>query len=570
MFSSAVATAFASMRLYELTKPKPKQNGLIFVVDVSGSMSLDADIFKANAEARGTRMDLARYAIKCAYDLTGSMNIGLYPFTDTPINSLPIGKHSAEELKKYMENTLNPKCGTILLPVLKQAVNDAINAHINDVTVLTDGELEDSKDVMEYLKNVNIYNPNIKVNFIALGAQVPTKTAGMASITNGSYYMNFNAGRTNGTVIDFMTNMLTECVMNNTNADYIIINQIRVSFIEMINKLIECLDTNNKDRDDAALSIVNTYETYLKSLPNVPNYVFEELSGASEIRKLITIPKAYGIWGKHHLQYLSNALTNMNASISESSPILTMFNTDIRNELMKQYETYVLDSSVNVIIPVAVARGSAQQRLPTPTPTTTPTPTPTYYNYSGGCFTSTTRVHKVVPSTGKEIQTTAGEIKKGDNVVVGYDANGNPITSCILCVIIVYYTGDLFNGLTPYHPIRLFDKNGGKITYIFAKDMTNVIVTRVVNEPVYDFLFDSKAKFGYFTSTLNGIQVQILTLGHGITEGDANHEYFTNYTKNYNAAEQHPGFVNGLIDSHHTIYTRDPETHYITNIEYKI
>ena len=563
MFSSAVATAFSSMSLNKLTKP----NGLIFAVDVSGSMRLDAD---TGIEACGTRMDLARHAIECADDITGKrMNIGLYPFTDTPINSLPIGKHSAEELKKYMENTLNPKCGTILLPVLKQAVNDAINAHINDVTVLTDGELEDSKDVMEYLTIVHTANPNIKVNFIALGAQVPTKTAGLASITNGSYYMNFNAGRTNGTVIDFMTNMLTECVMNNTNADYIIINQIRVSFIEMINKLIECLDTNNKDRD-GALSIVNTYETYLKSLPNVPNYVFEELSGASEIRKLITILNAYGIWGKHHLQYLSNALTNMNASISESSPILTMFNTDIRNELMKQYETYVLDASAKVIIPVAVARGSAQRRLHTSTPTPTPTPTPTYYNYSGGCFTSTTRVHKVVPSTGKEIQTTAGEIKKGDNVVVGYDANGNPITSCILCVIIVYYTGDLFNGLTPYHPIRLFDKDGGKITYIFAKDMTNVIVTRVVNEPVYDFLFDSKAKLGYFTSTLNGINVQILTLGHGITEGDANHEYFTNYTKNYNAAEQHPGFVNGLIDSHHTIYTRDPETHYITNIEYKI
>ena len=559
MFSSAVATAFSSMSLNKLTKP----NGLIFAVDVSGSMRLDAD---TGIEACGTRMDLAKHAIKCAYEITGnSINFGLYPFTDTPINSLPIGKHSAGELKEYMENTLNPKCGTILLPVLKQAVNDAINAHINDVTVLTDGELEDSKDVMKYLTIVHTANPNIKVNFIALGAQVPTKTAGLASITNGSYYMNFNAGRTNGTVIDFMTNMLTECVMNNTNADYIIINQIRVSFIEMINKLIECLDTNNKDRD-GALSIVNTYETYLKSLPNVPNYVFEELSGASEIRKLITILNAYGIWGKHHLQYLSNALTNMNASISESSPILTMFNTDIRNELMKQYETYVLDASVNVIIPVAVARGSSQRRLHT----STPTPTPTYYNYSGGCFTSTTRVHKVVPSTGKEIQTTAGEIKKGDNVVVGYDADGNPITSCILCVIIVYYTGDLFNGLTPYHPIRLFDKDGGKITYIFAKDMTNVIVTRVVNEPVYDFLFDSKAKLGYFTSTLNGINVQILTLGHGITEGDANHEYFTNYTKNYNAAEQHPGFVNGLIDSHHTIYTRDPETHYITNIEYKI
>ena len=559
MFSSAVATAFSSMSLNKLTKP----NGLIFAVDVSGSMRLDAD---TGIEACGTRMDLAKHAIKCAYEITGnSINFGLYPFTDTPINSLPIGKHSAGELKEYMENTLNPKCGTILLPVLKQAVNDAINAHINDVTVLTDGELEDSKDVMKYLTIVHTANPNIKVNFIALGAQVPTKTAGLASITNGSYYMNFNAGRTNGTVIDFMTNMLTECVMNNTNADYIIINQIRVSFIEMINKLIECLDTNNKDRD-GALSIVNTYETYLKSLPNVPNYVFEELSGASEIRKLITILNAYGIWGKHHLQYLSNALTNMNASISESSPILTMFNTDIRNELMKQYETYVLDASENVIIPVAVARGSSQRRLHT----STPTPTPTYYNYSGGCFTSTTRVHKVVPSTGKEIQTTAGEIKKGDNVVVGYDADGNPITSCILCVIIVYYTGDLFNGLTPYHPIGLFDKNGGKITYIFAKDMTNVIVTRVVNEPVYDFLFDSKAKLGYFTSTLNGINVQILTLGHGITEGDANHEYFTNYTKNYNAAEQHPGFVNGLIDSHHTIYTRDPETHYITNIEYKI
>ena len=560
MFSSAVATAFSSMSLNKLTKP----NGLIFAVDVSGSMRLDAD---TGIEACGTRMDLARHAIECADDITGKrMNIGLYPFTDTPINSLPIGKHSAEELKKYMENTLNPKCGTILLPVLKQAVNDAINAHINDVTVLTDGELEDSKDVMEYLTIVHTANPNIKVNFIALGAQVPTKTAGLASITNGSYYMNFNAGRTNGTVIDFMTNMLTECVMNNTNADYIIINQIRVSFIEMINKLIECLDTNNKDRD-GALSIVNTYETYLKSLPNVPNYVFEELSGASEIRKLITILNAYGIWGKHHLQYLSNALTNMNASISESSPILTMFNTDIRNELMKQYETYVLDASAKVIIPVAVARGSAQRRLHTSTPTPTPTPTPTYYNYSGGCFTSTTRVHKVVPSTGKEIQTTAGEIKKGDNVVVGYDANGNPITSCILCVIIVYYTGDLFNGLTPYHPIRLIDKNGN-ITYIFAKDMENAVVISVVNEPVYDFLFDSKAKLGYFTSTLNGVQVQILTLGHGITEGIANHQYFTNYEKNLTAAEKHLGFKDGLIVSENTQYVRDPTTREITEIIY--
>jgi len=564
MFSSAVATAFASMSLYELTKPKPKPNGLIFAVDVSGSMSLDAD---TGIEACGTRIDLAKHFIKCAYEITGnSMNFGLYPFTDTPINSLPIGKHSAEELKKYMEKTLNPKYGTILLPVLKQAVNDAINAHINDVTVLTDGELEDYKAVMEYLKNVKIYTPDIKVNFIALGAQVPTKTAELASITNGSYYMNFNAGRTNGTVIDFMTNMLTECVMNNTNADYIIINQIRVSFIEMINKLIECLDTNNKDRD-GALSIVNTYETYLKSLPNVPNYVFEELSGASEIRKLITILNAYGIWGKHHLQYLSNALTNMNASISESSPILTMFNTPERTALMNQYETYVLDASSKVIIPVAVARGSAQQRLPTLTPT------PTYYNNSGGCFVSNTPVsvkHKLPNDKIEIIQKTAGKIIKGDNVVVGYDADGNPITSCILCVIIVYYTGDLFNGLTPYHPIRLIDKDSGNITYIFAKDMTNVIVTRVEKFPVYDLLFDSKAKFGYFTSTLNGINVQILTLGHGITEGDANHEYFTNYTKNYNAAEQHPGFVNGLIDSHHTIYTRDPETHYITNIEYKI
>ena len=557
MFSSAVATAFSSMSLNKLTNP----NGLIFAVDVSGSMSLDAN---TGIEACGTRMDLAKHAIKCAYEITGnSINFGLYPFTNTPINSLPIGKHSAGELKKYMEKTLNPKNGTILLPVLTHAVNDARNAHINDVTVLTDGELEDSKDVMKYLTIVHTANPNIKVNFIALGAQVPTTTAELASITKGSYYMNFNAGRTNGTVIDFMTNMLTECVMNNTNADYIIINQIRVSFIEMINKLIECLDTNNKDRD-GALSIVNTYETYLKSLPNVPNYVFEELSGASEIRKLITILNAYGIWGKHHLQYLSNALTNMNASISESSPILTMFNTDIRNELMKQYETYVLDASAKVIIPVAVARGSSQQRLHTSTPSA---PVSSAYYNMGGCFVANMLVKIVSPITGKIIQTTAGEIKKGDIVVVGYDAVGNPITSRILCVIILTkWSGTSHNGLTPYHPIQLIDKDGN-ITYIFAKDMLNAIVESVEDYPVYDFLFE-KGNIGYFISSLNGIDVKILTLGHGITEGVANHQYFTNYDKNLTAAEKHSGFENGLIVSEKPEYIRDPTTGEITEIIY--
>ena len=97
--------------------------------------------------------------------------------------------------------------------------------------------------------------------------------------------------------------------------------------------------------------------------------------------------------------------------------------------------------------------------------------------------------------------------------------------------------------------------------------MLNAIVESVEDYPVYDFLFE-KDNIGYFTSILNGVQVQILTLGHGITEGVANHQYFTNYDKNLTAAEKHPGFKDGLIVSENTQYDRDPTTRKITKIIY--
>ena len=570
-------------------------NGICGVVDVSGSMAVDAkQALTKSGEANSiTRIELLKHALNTILTLNDNDNnnvpFGIYPFTeDVVVKPLKLQDNSITEIENYIK-TLTPLDRTKLLIVLKNAITDALKVGLKQVFIITDGMLDDCVEVIEYLLGLHITNPDFKVHFIALGADVPTEIAYLASLTEATYYIIYDVGRTDVVMIDLLTNMGTRFAFAPDNANDNNNNNIRLSFIEMLNNLIKCLDTNNKNLIGAK-KILSDYETILRSSDlNIPECVLNELKHEGQLDIIATRHDAYRNWGKHHIMWLISALTNMNITISiDSSPILKLFETEKRTQLMKMFEERILNNPQFAVkleqgvsdgraraVPCPYARyASIASTVPASTVPASTVPASTvpaysaYYNIGGGgCFVSNMPVEKVNPLTGEIIQTTAGEIKKGDIVVVGYDANGNPITSCILCVIIVYYTGDLFNGLTPYHPIRLIDKNGN-ITYIFAKDMENAVVISVVNEPVYDFLFDSKAKLGYFTSTLNGVQVQILTLGHGITEGIANHQYFTNYEKNLTAAEKHLGFKDGLIVSENTQYVRDPTTREITEIIY--
>ena len=559
-------------------------NGICGVVDVSGSMCVDAkQALTKSGEANSiTRIELLKHALNTILTLNNNNNnnvpFGIYPFTeDVVVKPLKLQDNSITEIENYIK-TLTPLDRTKLLIVLKNAITDALKVGLKQVFIITDGMLDDCVEVIEYLLGLHITNPDFKVHFIALGADVPTEIAYLASLTEATYYIIYDVGRTDVVMIDLLTNMGTRFAFAPDNANDNNNNNIRLSFIEMLNNLIKCLDTNNKNLIGAK-KILSDYETILRSSDlNIPECVLNELENGSQLDIITTTYDAYDLWGKHHIMWLISALTNMNITISiDSSPILKLFETEERTQLMKMFEERILNNpQFAVKLEQGVSDGRAlavpyarYASIASTASTATASTVPAYSAYysMGGCFVANMPVEKVNPLTGEIVQTTAGEIKKGDIVVVGYDANGNPITSCILCVIIVYYTGDLFNGLTLYHPIRLIDKNGN-ITYIFAKDMENAVVISVVNEPVYDFLFDSKAKLGYFTSTLNGVQVQILTLGHGITEGVANHQYFTNYDKNLTAAEKHPGFKDGLIVSENTQYDRDPTTRKITKIIY--
>ena len=295
--------------------------------------------------------------------------------------------------------------------------------------------------------------------------------------------------------------------------------------------------------------------------------MFKELGNGSQLDIITTTDDAYDNWGKHHIMWLISALTNMNITISiDSSPILKLFETEERTQLMKMFEERILNNpQFAVKLEQEVSDGRARatpNALSASTASTASTPiasvSSAYYNM-GGCFVADMPVKIVNLLTGEIIQTTAGEIKKGDDVVVGYDAVGNPITSRILCVIILTkWSGTLHNGLTPYHPIQLIDKDCN-ITYIFAKDMLNAIVESVEDYPVYDFLFE-KGNIGYFISSLNGIDVKILTLGHGITDNPvAKHTYFDNWDANNNSAKQHPGYITGLINSSNPKYKYENE-----------
>ena len=575
-------------------------NGICCVVDVSGSMAVNAkqERTKSGEETSITRIELLKHALSTMLTLIIKQNenkdnpndinknnnnkvpFGIYPFTKgIDVKPLKLQENSITEIENYIK-TLEPLQGTKLLNVLTNAISDALKVGLKQVCIITDGLLDDSDDVIMYLWGLHTTNPDFKVHFIALGADVPTETAYLASITGGTYYIIYDVGRTDVVMIDLLTNMGTSFAFSPDNAIDNNNNIIRLSFIEMLNKLIEYIETdvdeNDVDEDDdedyliGAKKILSDYKTILLRRDlHIPEYVLKELEEGSQLDIITTTDDAYDKWGKHHIMCLISALTNMNITISiDSSPILKLFETEERTQLMKMFEERILNNpqfAVKLEQVQEVSDGRARatpNALSASTASTASTPialvSSAYYNISG-CFVADMPVKIVNLLTGEIIQTTAGEIKKGDDVVVGYDAVGNPITSRILCVIILTkWSGTLHNGLTPYHPIQLIDKDCN-ITYIFAKDMLNAIIESVEDYPVYDFLFE-KGNIGYFISSLNGIDVKILTLGHGITDNPvAKHTYFDNWDANNNSAKQHPGYITGLINSSNPKYKYENE-----------
>ena len=563
-------------------------NGICCVVDVSGSMGTDAkQVAKPGEETSITRIELLKHALSTMLTLINNENenkdnpnninknnnnkvpFGIYPFTrGMDVKPLKLQANSISEIENYIK-TLKPLQGTKLLNVLTNAISDALKVGLKQVCIITDGRLDDSDDVIIYLLDLHITNPDFKVHFIALGADVPTETAYLASITGGTYYIIYDVGRTDIVIIDLLTNMLKSFAVSPDNAIDNNNNIIRLSFIEMLNKLIEYFEADVDDGDDEeddylirAKKILSDYKTILLRRDlHIPEYVLKELENGSQLDIITTTYDAYDNWGKHHIMCLISALTNMNITISiDSSPILKLFETEERTQLMRMFEERILNNpQFAVKLEQEVSDGRARATPYALSASTPIAPVSSAYYNMGGCFVANMLVKIVNPLTGEIIQTTAGEIKKGDKVVVGYDDDGNPITSCILCVIILTkWSGTLHNDLTPYHPIQLIDKNGN-ITYIFAKDMLNAIVESVEDYPVYDFLFE-KGNIGYFISSLNGIDVKILTLGHGITDNPvAKHTYFDNWDANNNSAKQHPGYITGLINSSNPKYKYENE-----------